>query len=189
MEWLAQVLLCRALQVPLNFKATPPPSFLLRDLLFDTTRVIFVFFFYLRSSCLYLTPCAELTSVISCATPTPRHTLCRYNPHCHLLATRYSDTNQYSVRLPPRSSTITFTESHFIWGSQCHPSDMCTRNVVSYKKCGHQVSRGNTRCFKENCPGRQDKTMEVEDSGPQCDGAVKIRSARWCPMGCSCTVM
>lgn len=67
-------------------------------------------------------------------------------------------------------------------------TDMCTRTVIEYR-CKHRVSRGNTRCYRDDCQERkEDLTVSTEDC-PQCENHVRVRSARWCPMGCNCVVM
>ncbi|EHK18699.1 uncharacterized protein TRIVIDRAFT_216619 [Trichoderma virens Gv29-8] len=62
---------------------------------------------------------------------------------------------------------------------------MCTRNVIEYR-CKHQVFRGNTRCYRDDCPGRRDEIAYDTEDCAQCEGHKRIQSARWCPMGCSC---
>ncbi|KAK0386852.1 hypothetical protein NLU13_5165 [Sarocladium strictum] len=66
---------------------------------------------------------------------------------------------------------------------------MCVRNVIEYK-CKHQIPRGGyTRCFREQCPGRRDEMSFDADNCPNCEAKKRIRSSRWCPVGCNCTVM
>jgi hypothetical protein len=107
----------------------------------------------------------------------PSHAFCpriacthitRYIPH-HFIPTRLGEQGRGGI-LDPTAT------------------DMCTRTVIEFR-CKHRVSRGNTRCYRDDCRERkEDLTVSAEDC-PQCENHVKVRSARWCPMGCNCVVM
>ncbi|EHK45594.1 hypothetical protein TRIATDRAFT_299313 [Trichoderma atroviride IMI 206040] len=62
---------------------------------------------------------------------------------------------------------------------------MCTRSIIEYR-CKHQVSRGNTRCYREDCTGPKEEIAYDTEDCPQCEGNSRVHSARWCPMGCAC---
>ncbi|KAJ0140558.1 hypothetical protein HZ326_16538 [Fusarium oxysporum f. sp. albedinis] len=63
---------------------------------------------------------------------------------------------------------------------------MCTKTLIEHK-CGHRVLRGNTRCYREDCPGRKEDITKVDDECAQCENKPgRFKSSRWCSVGC-CT--
>jgi hypothetical protein len=65
---------------------------------------------------------------------------------------------------------------------------MCTSHYIEYR-CKHRVSRGNTRCFNDNCQNKKESIVHDAEDCPQCEYSKKWRSGRWCPEGCRCVVM
>ena len=63
-------------------------------------------------------------------------------------------------------------------------TSMCTKVIIEHR-CGHRVLRGNTRCYKDDCPGRREDITKVEDDCAQCEGKTgRWKSTRWCGVGC-----
>lgn len=60
---------------------------------------------------------------------------------------------------------------------------MCTHIIIEYK-CGHQRSRGSTKCKVAKCTERRDEKVQSLEICPQCEDKKKCKSARWCAEGC-----